>query len=152
MWEKQTILYCSLYDTLRCTFCSEHTETPLEATAISMREAKEDLVSDLIQAKSMCTHLLLIVPISSRRDTVLEFQGYPCCLCLGKTLEICWEPHLNASQECGRGVGVTKPWLLLAGFSTWFWEKSHKDCIPQVCLPQKRSYCQSVTSERCWEA
>ena len=82
---RHTISYCSLYNTWSCTFCSEHTETPLEATAISMQEAKENLVSDLIQDKSMCTHLLLIVPISSRRDTVLEFQGYPCCLCMRKT-------------------------------------------------------------------
>lgn len=82
---RHTISYCSLRNTLSCTFCSEHTETPLEATAISMQEAKENLVSDLIQDKSMCTHLLLIVPISSRRDTVLEFQGYPHCLCIWKT-------------------------------------------------------------------
>lgn len=60
-------------------------KTLLEATAISMQEAKENLVSDLIQDKSMCTHLLFIAPISSRRDTVLEFQGYPRCLCGWKT-------------------------------------------------------------------
>lgn len=82
---RHTVSYCSLYNTLSCTFCSEHTETPLEATAISMQEAKEILVSDLIQDKSMCTHLLLIVPISSRRDTVLELQGYPHCFCIWKT-------------------------------------------------------------------
>lgn len=88
---RHTISYCSLYNTLSCTFCSEHTETPLEATAISMQEAKENLVSDLIQDKSMCTHLLLIVPISSRRDTVLEFQGYPHCLCIQKTYLTLWD-------------------------------------------------------------
>lgn len=88
---RHTISYCSLYNTLSCTFCSEHTETPLEASAISMQEAKENLVSDLIQDKSMHTHLLLRVPISSRRDSVLEFQGYPRCL---RT----WKTHLALSD------------------------------------------------------
>lgn len=42
-------------------------------------------------------------------------------------------------------MGVTKPWLLLTGFSTSFWEKSHKDCTPWVCLLKKCSPCQSFT-------
>ena len=88
---RHTVSYCSLYNTLSCTFCSEHTETPLEATAISMQEAKENLVADLIQDKSMCTRLLLTVLISSRRDTVLEFQGYPRCLCIWKTYLALWD-------------------------------------------------------------
>lgn len=100
-----TIPYCSPYNTLSCTFCSEHTETPLEATAISMQEAKENLVSDLIQDKSMRTHLLLIVPISSRRDTVLEFQGYPHCLCIRKTY-LTLGDILRTPFECFPGVWV----------------------------------------------
>lgn len=131
---RHTISYCSLYNTLSCTFCSEHTETPLEATAISMQEAKENLVSDLIQDKSMCTHLLLIVPISSRRDTVLEFQGYPRCLCIWKTYLALWDNFENSVQtlpgSSGEGLEITKPRLVLAVFSTWFWERSCKDCIP----------------------
>lgn len=106
---KQTISHCSVYSTLSFTFCSEHTETLLEATAISMQEAKENLVSDLIQDKSMCTHLLFIAPISSRRDTVLEFQGYPCCLCRWKTDLGVWELCSNISQEFRRNGKSLNP-------------------------------------------
>lgn len=102
---RHTILYCSLYNTLSCTFCSERTETPLKASAISMQEAKENLVSDLIQDKSMCTHLLLRVPISSRRDSVLEFQGYPRWLCTWKT-HLALSDILRTSFERFPGVQV----------------------------------------------
>lgn len=123
---KQTISHCSMYNTLSCTFCSEHTATLLEATAISMQEAKENLVSDLIQDKSMCTHLLFIAPISSRRDTVLEFQGYPGCLCrwkqtlhLGGVLRALFK-HFPGVQE---GWEITKPWQVLITLRTGFWER-----------------------------
>lgn len=102
---KQTISHCSLYNTLSCTFCSEHTETLLEAAAISMQEAKESLVSDLIQDKSMCTHLLFIAPISSRRGTVLEFQGYPRCLCRWKTDTALGRYFENSVQTFPRSSG-----------------------------------------------
>lgn len=124
---KQTISHCSVYSTLSFTFCSEHTETLLEATAIFMQEAKENLVSDLIQDKSMCTHLLFIAPISSRRDTVLEFQGYPCCLCrrktdLGDVLRALFK-HFPGVQE---GWESTKPWQVLMTLRTGFWERPHQ--------------------------
>lgn len=139
---RHTISHCSQYNTLSCTFCSEHTETPLEAPAISMQEAKENLVSDLIRDKSMHTHLLLIVPISSRRDTVLEFQGYPCCLCLRKTYLALWDilktPFERFPGVWARDWKSLNPQLILTILSTRFWERLCK-FAPHFRLLQKFS-------------
>lgn len=98
---------------------------PLEATAISMQEAKENFISDLIQDKSMSTHLFLTLPISSRRDTVLEFQGYPYCLCIGKTYLTLQELCLNTSLGFWEGSEITQSRLLLTIYSARLWAQSY---------------------------
>lgn len=138
MWEKQTeniIVPCTTHELY---FLHWTHWAPLEATVISMQEAKENFISDLIQDKSMSTHLFLTLPISSRRYTVLEFQGYPRCLCIGKAYLTLWDSVWTSLESC-EGPEITWPRLLLSIYSARLWARSYNSISVLLSIHDKQA-------------